>query len=145
MNICSQCGNEIDKEDICPFCGCNMVFKQAHKVAKVRVFNIKENMPTCQQAIKILSSEINQSKAKGHKILKIIHGYGSSGKGGELRFCLREHLGMMMRRNFVLSFISGENLTNAVASSREWIKDYPNLRQDKDYNKSNRGVTFIIL
>ena len=42
-------------------------------------------MPYTDQAIQRLTLEIRQSRKMGCTVLKIIHGYGSSGKGGKIR------------------------------------------------------------
>ncbi len=145
MNKCLQCGNEIGNKTRCPFCGFEEVLINKKKTKKLRVVNIKENMPICAEAEKILANEIRISKDSGYKILKIVHGYGSTGKGGELRWCLREYLQAMKFRNSILTFIAGEDLRLSNKSVYKVLMDYSILRKDKDYNKSNRGVTFIIL
>ena len=145
MNICSQCGNEIGDNQRCPFCGNASVLDRKERNKKYSVVNIKQNMPTCDEAIKLLSIEINSARNSGGKILKIIHGYGSSGKGGELRWCLREYLSSMIIRNYIGDFLSGEELTSSSDKGDMILRRYPQLRKDKDFNRKNRGVTFIIL
>jgi hypothetical protein len=145
MNKCLQCGNDIGDNMCCPFCGFEEVLVSKKKKKKMRVVNIKENMPICIEAEKILVNEIRKSKDNGYKILKIIHGYGSSGKGGELRWCLREYLQAMINRKSIYTYIAGEDLSSSNRKIYKMVMDYSILRKDKDYNKSNRGVTFIIL
>ena len=49
-------------------------------------------MPYADQAIQRLTLEIRQSREMGCTVLKIIHGYGSSGKGGKIRTESRRYL-----------------------------------------------------
>jgi DNA-nicking Smr family endonuclease len=52
--------------------------------------NIEAGMPTVEQeARQILISELKQAKNSGLSAVKVIHGYGSAGKGGALRGALR--------------------------------------------------------
>lgn len=145
MNICAQCGNEIGSNKSCPFCGFSQVYSNNKKAAKLIEVNLKADMPTCAEAIKAMSAEIVTARQAGHKILKIIHGYGSSGKGGELRWCLRERLQESKNNNYIGDFLAGEQLSNATSEGSSFLKRFPELRRDKDFNKKNRGVTFIIL
>lgn len=145
MVICEQCGNEFNSFNQCPFCGSKKSFSKKIRSEKMFVVNIKENMPICEEAIKTLSAEVQKAKNRGIQILKIIHGYGSSGKGGELRWCLREYLDSMINRNIILNYLEGENLTTVSTKGNRILNQYPILRKDKDFNRKNRGVTFIIL
>ena len=49
-------------------------------------------MPYADQAIQRLTLEIRQSRKMGCTVLKIIHGYGSSGKDGKIRTESRRYL-----------------------------------------------------
>ena len=48
--------------------------------------------PLVDQAIKRLTFELSHSRALGCTVLKIIHGYGSSGTGGRIRTESRKYL-----------------------------------------------------
>jgi ribosomal protein L32 len=145
MNICAQCGNEIGSDKSCPFCGFSQVYSKSKKAAKLIQVNLKADMPTCAEAIKAMSAEIVAARQAGHKILKIIHGYGSSGKGGQLRWCLRERLQENKNHNYIGDFLPGEKLSNATSEGSRFLRRFPELRRDRDFNQANRGVTFIIL
>lgn len=57
-------------------------------MACVRILNIEAGMPTIEQARQILISELKQARHSGLSAVKVIHGYGSTGKGGALRGAL---------------------------------------------------------
>ena len=47
--------------------------------------DIEYGMPTVDVAMPLLSARLRSMKKSGVKAVKIIHGYGSTGKGGRLR------------------------------------------------------------
>ena len=47
-------------------------------------------MPTLEDARRLVIEEIRKAKREGAKVLKVIHGYGSSGTGGKLCVGLRK-------------------------------------------------------
>ena len=52
--------------------------------ALLREVNLEAGKPLVDQAIKRLTFELSHSRALGCTVLKIIHGYGSSGTGGRI-------------------------------------------------------------
>ena len=48
----------------------------------IRVINVKEGNPNVDYALFLIDEEIKYSNAVGNKVVIIIHGYGSHGKGG---------------------------------------------------------------
>ena len=52
--------------------------------------NIKSDMPTVAEAEKRLEAAISSGKKLGSGAVKIIHGYGSGGKGGKIRIAVRK-------------------------------------------------------
>lgn len=55
--------------------------------------NIKHDMPTVDQARRLIL-ELDRAKKQGYKAIKLIHGYGSIGKGGVLKDALRKSLSL---------------------------------------------------
>ena len=49
-----------------------------------RVINVKADLPALEEARRLVIEEIKRAKRDGVRVLKIIHGYGSTGKGGTL-------------------------------------------------------------
>mgnify|MGYP002514787730 CR=1 FL=1 len=47
--------------------------------------NLEAGHPTVEMARTHLNMAIRSAKANGTRVLKLIHGYGSSGKGGSIR------------------------------------------------------------
>ncbi|MDD3051224.1 MAG: Smr/MutS family protein [Candidatus Cloacimonetes bacterium] len=146
MTICSICGNEFDSGKSCPFCGSKPDnSKQLNKKQKYIVFNIKSDMPSADEANFRLKTKLQSFRKQGIRFVKIIHGYGSSGIGGELRFSLRESLKKMKKNRIIDFFVTGENFRSGDNECRTLTHLYPALLQDSDYNNNNKGITIIVL
>ncbi len=59
-------------------------------MAVIRTFNAEAALPTLDEARRLVMEEIKRARREGVKVLKVIHGYGSSGKGGALCVGLRK-------------------------------------------------------
>lgn len=112
------------------------------RIAEVR---IKEGMPTVQQARRRLSTEIELGRRRGVRVIKLIHGYGSSGVGGKLRRALRRTLEELQSAGQVLRIVAGEDFTIFDGGARALLEACPELRQDPDLERGNAGVTFVEL
>ncbi len=51
----------------------------------ITVVNIEKGMPTAKDAMLRLEQALRTARAKREPAIKIIHGYGSSGRGGAIR------------------------------------------------------------
>ena len=86
------------------------------------------------------SREVEAARKMGTPAMKLIHGYGSSGKGGRLRTACRTWL-----RQQELCFLPGEEFSIFNQEARRWLALCPRLRQDRDLDAENRGVTYVLL
>jgi len=111
----------------------------------VKLVNLEQGMPYADQAIRRLTFEINDAKRRGYSTLKLIHGYGSSGKGGVLRVEIRNYLLRIHSRNDIQAFIPGEDFSIFDNDTRIAFGIEPELRKDRDLDMHNNGVTFVIL
>ena len=107
-------------------------------MSDLREVDLERGMPTVDQAVKQLTFYLHNSRAQGYKVLKLIHGYGSSGTGGRIRVEVRKYLGRLAARGEVKGFIPGEETRRALLLCGE-------LRRDRDLDRHNNGVTFVIL
>ena len=78
-------------------------------------------------------------------MLKVIHGYGSSGEGGKLCSGIRKSLRLRVKEGKALSMVPGERFSSDSNEGRELLKRHPELRSDRDYNRQNPGVTIVEL
>ncbi len=112
---------------------------------KLREVNLEAGMPFVEPAIKRLTFELEQSRRQKFTAVKLIHGYGSSGKGGKIRTAARKYLGGLKERGTITDFIPGEKFSIFEEATRRSFLLCEALRNDRDLDRYNNGVTFIIL
>jgi DNA-nicking Smr family endonuclease len=66
-------------------------------------------MPTVQEALQRLDREITGARQQKHSLVKIIHGYGSTGAGGDIRIAVQRRLREMVEAGQISGCIFGEN------------------------------------
>jgi len=113
--------------------------------SRLNEVNIKEDMPTASDAIKRVTFHISRSRALGYTAVKIIHGYGSSGKGGRIRTETRSYLQRQKEKRMIKDFIPGEQFSIFNEATRNAFAVCDELRHDSDLERSNNGVTIVIL
>ena len=107
--------------------------------------NIKRDWPTVEVATERLRNEVVRAKQTGVKIIKIIHGYGSTGKGGILREELRDQLAAMQKSGSVKQVLYGESFNMFERAAADLTGKYPELLKDRDYNRRNQGITIVAI
>jgi hypothetical protein len=107
--------------------------------------NIKFDMPTADDAIKRITFNIRNGKAMGASAIKIIHGYGSTGKGGKIRTEARRYLEGQKNKGFIHGYIAGEDFSIFNSATIEAFKQCGDLRKDSDLEMHNNGITIVIL
>jgi hypothetical protein len=106
---------------------------------------LKEGMPTVEQARARLNSEIQTAQRTGVQVLKLVHGYGSTGVGGDLRIALQSTLRQMATKREIRDCIYGENWRTSDERSWDLLKRLPELKNDSDLGKGNKGITIVLL
>jgi hypothetical protein len=113
--------------------------------AIIKTVILKDGMPSVEQARARLSSEIHVARQSGIKILKVVHGYGSTGVGGDLRIALQSTLRQMAAKKEIRDCIYGENWRKSDERSWELLKQMPELKADSDLGRGNKGITLVVL
>src|SRR5882724_3772158 len=80
-------------------------------MTSIRTFNVEAGLPTLDEARRLVIAEIKRAKRDGAKVLKVIHGYGSSGTGGKLCVGLRKSFGLRKKEGVIKDFIPGEDFS----------------------------------
>src|ERR1700758_2422996 len=111
----------------------------------MRTINLEQGFPTRDEARKRLEDALAKAKKDGVPALKIIHGYGSSGQGGVLRFAIRGYLRQMEDRGEIALFVNGETFSQFEERSRELLRRLPELLVDQDLGGGNKGVTLVLI
>ncbi len=112
---------------------------------KLVIINLEQGMPTVDQALRRLTGELVRARAHGAKVIKLIHGYGSTGVGGKLRIGIRAELASRKRRGEIKEAVPGENWSIFDEVARRILDAHPDLNRDKDFERGNAGITIILL
>lgn len=105
--------------------------------------NIKAGMPSLHVARERLIARIADAQRNGTDVLKVIHGYGSSGVGGKLRVALRTMLERLAAEGSVRRIVRGENWDIFDRTTQGLLADYAELSGDEDLGQHNAGITIV--
>ena len=111
----------------------------------MKTVNLKPDMPSVQEALQRLDRELalaNQDKAK---LLKLVHGYGSTGAGGDIRIAVQKRLFEMAQNNQIRGCIFGENWSKSDDATWRLLQSHPEVKSDSDLGRGNRGITIVVL
>jgi len=111
----------------------------------IRTFNVEAGLPILDEARRLVIEEIKRAKRDRVKVLKVIHGYGSSGKGGALHVGLRKSFGLRKKEGVIKEFVTGEDFTIFNDTVLALLEAVPELRGDPDLGAVNEGVTILWL
>lgn len=106
--------------------------------------NLELGRPSADKALRRLEHELAAKRHLRAKAMKIIHGYGSSGKGGRIRTASRKYLRAAQEQGRIYAVLPGERLTIFDEEARRLMARCPALRDDCDRERYNCGVTFVI-
>ena len=109
-----------------------------------KTINLEAGMPTVEVARNRLSQELMSARAGGAKALKIIHGYGSSGKGGAIKKEVHSFLSQKKRSGMIREYVPGEHFSPFGESARRALELCPELARDSDYSRGNDGITIAV-
>jgi len=110
----------------------------------MKSFDIKSDMPTALEAGKRLSNYI-RIYTGNEKVIKIVHGYGSSGVGGAIKQMVHSSLKKKTASGEIKAYIPGEAFSKMMGFD-EVIQTYTHLlKSDSDFKKGNDGITYVIL
>ena len=107
--------------------------------------NLEAGMPTADAALRRLNLQLQSARAGGTKCVKVIHGYGSTGNGGAIRTAVRKELSERKRQGRVKLWIPGEEFSPFFEDARTAVYRYPALTRDRDYGRTNQGITIVVL
>ena len=110
-----------------------------------RVINLEEGRPTVNVGLLRLDHALAEARADRVPLLKLIHGYGSSGVGGDLREQVWKALDVLQRSGRIAAFIPGEDFRQSNTATWELVKRNKAIRSDRDFGRGNRGITIVVL
>ena len=107
--------------------------------------NLESGHPTVDDARRRLLGEMQSARARGVRVLKVIHGWGSSGEGGKLGPAIRKSLRLRVKEGRVVAVIPGERFSSDTNEGRELAQRHPQVRSDRDFNRTNPGISVVEL
>ena len=111
----------------------------------IKRINIKDDHPPADIAISRLLSEIEVCHIANEKLLKVVHGYGASGVGGEIKKQMEIQLSHLKKEGKIYDYIKGECFCATHPKYEDLKVKYPELILDSDLSGLNSGITLIIL
>ena len=117
----------------------------SRKGSPVRTIDIKSDRPPVQEALSRLDRELKSARQQRDSLLKIIHGYGSTGAGGDIRIAVQKRLRELTGVGEIRGCIFGENWSKTDEAAWALLKQSPELKSDPHLGKGNRGITVVIL
>lgn len=147
MKDCDTCGNEIpDSAGICPFCECvQHVTPQRGPRIIVQTVNVESGLPSAEEGVARLQRDIASARQAGVRVLRVIHGWGSSGTGGKLRDACRSFLRREMKARRLKSVVPGDDYSRAALAGRNLMSRYEDLRSSERSDSRNPGITMVEL
>lgn len=149
MEICPVCGNDVDPSTrSCMFCGSEFEPHQGPQKQPAilhKTINLEQGRPLVETAMKKLELELGVARSENVRVVTLIHGYGSSGKGGTIRVECRKMLGHLVQQKRLNSYISGEEFDKRSGPGKALLRRFPGLAQSCHSDFNNPGVSIAIL
>jgi len=102
-------------------------------------------MPLVHEALQRLDHELALARKEKITLLKLIHGYGSTGAGGDIRIAVQRRLLELAQAGQVRTCIFGENWSRSDEQTWRLLQARPALKTDSDLGRANRGITIVVL
>lgn len=109
------------------------------------IVNLEQGMPTVAAARQRLEQAIRTARARRTPVLKLVHGYGSSGKGGAIKRDVAQTLAGKLRAGEIRGFVAGEGFSPFDPAARKILDQCPELKNDRDYARGNDGITIVLV
>ena len=115
------------------------------KPALIHEVNVKEGMPPIEEALRRLEAALRTARAEKRVALRVIHGYGSHGVGGDLRIAVQGRLRQLQQGGELREVIFGEDWRIGEEAAWKLLGRFPEWKQDRDLGRGNKGISIVIL
>ncbi len=112
---------------------------------QVLTVNIESGMPDVAQALAQLDMKLGVARQQGAALVKVIHGWGSTGAGGRIKAALPQHLTDLKRRRIIRGYVPGDQFAISTRQGAQLISKYPVLKETMNTDRKNPGITFVEL
>jgi hypothetical protein len=147
MKLCETCGNPVpDDVGVCPFCGGAQHAPPSRRIRnRVETVNLEAGLPTVEAGLERLQGELASARLRGVSVLRVIHGWGSSGRGGRLCDACRAFLERERQAGRVKAVLPGDGYSRMTVAARDLLARCPSLRTSERADALNPGITFVEL
>ena len=111
----------------------------------LRTINLEAGFPSVEEARRRLLLEMDAARKQGVRLLKVVHGWGSTGEGGKLGPAIRRSLRLRVKEGKATAVVPGERFSSDTNEARDLLQRHPHLRGDRDFNRANLGITIVEL
>jgi len=127
----------------CPHCGSeNLPILSSDTIE----LNIKQDGPYVDEALDRLTYYLRKSLEVGIKAIILIHGYGSSGAGGRIKWAIHDALENNRYSDRVDEYHFGEDVAFGSDAYHALLRRRPGLRPYlKRFKEGNAGMTVLLL
>jgi hypothetical protein len=115
------------------------------KADAIKTVSLKSGMPPVQEALQRLDRELALARQQGLTLIKLIHGYGSTGAGGEIRIAAQARLQELVRNGQIRGCIYGEDWSKSNEMTWKLLQAQPALKADEHLGRRNQGITIVLL
>ncbi len=127
----------------CPHCGSENLPILSSDTFEL---NIKQDGPYVEEALDRLTDYLRKSLELGIKAIVLIHGYGSSGEGGRIKWAIHDALENNRYSDRVDEYHFGEDVAYGSEAYCDLLKRRPGLKRYlKRFKEGNAGMTVLLL
>jgi hypothetical protein len=119
--------------------------RKSPPASALRTINLEAGKPLVHEALAQLERELSMARQQRCSMVKLIHGYGSSGVGGDIRIAVQKRLRELEEQGSIRASIFGENWSSSDSQTWALVKLHPALKTDHDLGKRNPGITIVLL
>jgi hypothetical protein len=142
--LCPVCGNETEAGSrACRYCGAELEPDNGQGGTFHKTINLEYGRPGVEAAIEKLLSGIQAAKMERVRFLTLIHGYGSSGKGGLIKIECLKTLDYLCMTKSIKGYIRGEEFSRTAGPVKDLLRQFPALAGNKNLNRYNQGITLV--
>lgn len=109
----------------------------------IKTVDLKSDLPSVHEALQRLDREIARARQEKQLWLKVIHGYGSSGIGGEIRIAVQRRLRELAEAGQIRSCIFGEDWSKSSEVTWRVLQTQTGFKNDPDLGRGNQGITIV--
>jgi hypothetical protein len=108
--------------------------------------NIKRDYPNVEEALEQFTECLRIATELGLKAIVLIHGYGSSGEGGRIKWAIHDGLENNHYADRVEEYFFGESVPYGSSACQTLLKQRPGLKRYlKHFKAGNAGMTVLLL